>query len=93
MKSASLISNGDFFTTNWSGTAVDASHPDGRAYVREMIRRTVEDWGFTYLKLDGIHMAMASRQTYPRRDFVQDRFGDASRRQRGRARVLGHSRW
>ena len=68
--------DGAFFTTNWSGTAIDSSHPDGRAYVREMIRRAVEKWGYTYLKLDGMHIAMATRQTYPKRHFVQDNYGD-----------------
>jgi len=69
--------HGGFFTTNWSGTSIDSSHPDGQAYVREMMHRAVKDWGYDYLKLDGIHMAMATRQTYPNRAFVQDEFGDA----------------
>ena len=69
--------DGKFFTTGWSGTAVDSSHPDGAAYVRDMMHRAVKDWGYPYLKLDGIHMAMATKQTYTARDFVQDNFGNA----------------
>ncbi|MEO5716351.1 MAG: hypothetical protein ABIT37_22920, partial [Luteolibacter sp.] len=69
--------DGKPFTTNWSGTSIDASHPDGAAYVKEMMRRTVKDWGYTYLKLDGIHMAMATKQTYTARDYTQDDFGNA----------------
>lgn len=70
--------DGSPFTTNWSGTSIDSSNPEGAAYVREMMRRTVKDWGYTYLKLDGIHMAMATKQTYTARDFVQDDFGNAA---------------
>jgi len=69
--------DGKAFTTNWSGTSIDSSHPEGAAYVKEMMRRTVKDWGYTYLKLDGIHMAMATKQTYTARDYVQDDFGNA----------------
>jgi hypothetical protein len=69
--------DGSPFTTNWSGTSIDSSHPEGAAYVKEMMRRTVKDWGYTYLKLDGIHMAMATKQTYTARDYVQDDFGNA----------------
>lgn len=68
--------DGKPFTTNWSGTSIDSSHPEGAAYVREMMRRTVKDWGYTYLKLDGIHMAMATKQTYPARDYTEDNFGN-----------------
>ncbi|WP_035610891.1 alpha-galactosidase [Haloferula sp. BvORR071] len=69
--------DGSPFTTNWSGTSIDSSHPEGAAYVKEMMRRTVKDWGYTYLKLDGIHMAMATKQTYTARDYLQDDFGNA----------------
>lgn len=37
----------------------------------------MRDWGFSYLKLDGLHIGMATRQTYPNRQYVEDKFGDA----------------
>ena len=68
--------DGKPFETNWSGTALDMTNPKARKYVEGFIRQAVEDWGYDYLKLDGIHMGMASRQTYPARHYVNDKFGD-----------------
>ena len=69
--------DGSPFETNWSGTALDLTRPETRQYVQGFIRQTVRDWGFSYLKLDGLHIGMATRQTYPSRKYVEDEFGDA----------------
>lgn len=69
--------SGSPFETNWTGTALDLTRPEARKYVQGFIRQAVHDWGYTYLKLDGLHIGMATRQTYPERRYVEDRFGDA----------------
>jgi len=69
--------DGSPFETNWSGTALDLTRPEARQYVQGFIRQAVRDWGFGYLKLDGLHIGMATRQTYPNRKYVEDKFGDA----------------
>jgi hypothetical protein len=68
--------DGSPFETNWTGTALDLTRPEARRYVQGFIRQAVHDWGYTYLKLDGLHIGMATRQTYPERKYVEDRFGD-----------------
>jgi hypothetical protein len=68
--------NGTPYETNWSGTALDLTRREARAYVQGFIRQAVHDWGFQYLKLDGLHIGMATAQTYPHRHYVDDRFGD-----------------
>jgi len=69
--------DGSPFETNWSGTALDLTRPEARLYVQGFIRQAVRDWGFGYLKLDGLHIGMATRQTYPNRHYVEDNFGGA----------------
>jgi hypothetical protein len=65
------------YETNWSGTALDLTRPEARAYVQHFIGQAVHDWGYSYLKLDGLHIGMASQQTYPRLHYVEDEFGKA----------------
>ena len=43
----------DVFTT-----ALDLTHPEAMDYVCEVIRTAVQDWGFTYLKLDFLYAAV-----------------------------------
>ncbi len=69
--------DGSPYETNWSGTALDLTLPAARDYVRGFIAQAVKDWGYTYLKLDGLHIALASPQTYPNRSYVEDKYGDA----------------
>jgi hypothetical protein len=45
----SLRTTGDPLTGRW--VCLDVTHPDGEAFLRETIRRFIED-GYTYLKLD-----------------------------------------
>ncbi len=68
--------DGKPFETEWSGTALDMTKPKARKYVEGIIRQAVEDWQYGYLKLDGMHMGMATRQIYPNRHYVKDKFGD-----------------
>ena len=37
--------------------ALDVTHPGALAYIREVVRTAVRDWGFSYLKLDFLHTA------------------------------------
>ncbi|MBO3724088.1 alpha-galactosidase [Actinomyces bowdenii] len=45
--------------SNWGSDyhALDLTHPAAQDHVRRTIERIVEDWGFTYLKLDFINAA------------------------------------
>ncbi len=45
------------FVWNSFTLALDLTNPDALAYTREVIRTAVEEWGFTYLKLDFLYAA------------------------------------
>ena len=56
--SAGLLSNG------FIGRALDATHPGVEDYLRKLIRTAVEEWGYTYLKLDFLYAAALSGHRY-----------------------------
>jgi hypothetical protein len=68
---------GEPYRVVWSGTPLDMSIPQARDYVANFIRQGVRDWGFNYLKLDGLHIALATPQTYPNRFYCEDHFGES----------------
>ena len=50
---------GEPYTTPFGEDALDMTNPDARRYVTDLTRRIVRDWGFSYLKYDGMYTAMA----------------------------------
>jgi hypothetical protein len=68
--------DGEPFSATWSGSALDMTIPEAREYVAGFIRQGVKDWGFGYLKLDGLHIALATDQTSPSRGFAEDLYSD-----------------
>ena len=71
-----LKPDGSPYEVNWSGTALDLTLPEALQYVRKIIGLAVKEWGYSYLKLDGLHIGMASDQTYTHHDYVEDKYGD-----------------
>jgi len=60
--------------STWGGfpTGLDLTHPDALAYVQEVIRTVVEDWGYTYLKLDFLYAgALSGKRRDPTRTPAQ----------------------
>jgi alpha-galactosidase len=51
------LANTGFGWGNRLCRALDLTHPEALSYTREVIRTAVEDWGFTYLKLDFLYAA------------------------------------
>jgi hypothetical protein len=74
---AAKRSDGTPYEVGWSGTALDLTKPEAIDYVKSLIRRIVKEWGYTYLKLDGLYSALGTKQTYPARSYKEDDFGDA----------------
>ncbi len=55
------------FVWNRLGKALDLTNPEAMAYTEEVIRTSVQDWGFKYLKLDFLYAAaLAGRYQNPR---------------------------
>lgn len=71
-----LKPDGTPYEVKWSGTALDLTRPDALEYVRKIIGLAVKEWGYSYLKLDGLHIGMASDQTYTHHEYVEDNYGD-----------------
>ncbi len=57
-----LVNSG--FVWNRLGYALDLTHPEAQAYVREVIRTAVWQWDFPYLKLDFLYAAALPGKHY-----------------------------
>ena len=69
--------DGKPYDTPWGGTALDMTHPGARAFVAGEIRQAVHDWGYHYLKLDGLSTGLAVKPMYVEDSWKEDGFGDA----------------
>jgi Melibiase/Beta-galactosidase jelly roll domain len=51
---------------DWGGKvySLDGAHPEVQAWLRELARRVVRDWGYDYLKIDFLHWATAGSEHY-----------------------------
>ncbi|MDR2850031.1 MAG: alpha-galactosidase [Verrucomicrobiota bacterium] len=65
------------YDTRWGGTCLDLTRPDTQAYLRETIRAITHDWGYRYLKLDGLYTGAAVNLNYICDTFREDEFGQA----------------
>ncbi len=66
------------FETNWGGTPLDMTHPAAQSFVRENVRRMTRDWGYKYLKMDGLFMGSATEITYVNDAYRDDHIGDTT---------------
>ena len=56
----------------------DPTHPNARGYMQDLIRMLVDDWGYRYLKLDGIHSITLGYGASAAYKAYQSRFYDPS---------------
>jgi hypothetical protein len=70
--------SGKPFETNWGGTPLDMTHPEAQAFVRENVRRMTHDWGYKYLKMDGLFMGSATEITYVNDAYRDDHIGNTT---------------
>ena len=61
----------------WGGTALDMTHPEVLQYLQDEIHRIVKDWGYTYLKMDGLCSGAAVNHCYVNDAYKDDKMGDA----------------
>lgn len=61
----------------WSGTCIDATGPEGEAFLRDRFR-TIFGWGYRYWKIDGLHTGAPSENVYVQRAYNgKPLFGEA----------------
>ena len=68
--------DGTPFDTAWGGTALDMTHPGARDFVKGEIRQAAQDWGYRYLKLDGLSTGAGVQPQYVNDAWKEDNFGD-----------------
>jgi hypothetical protein len=69
--------DGKPYDTAWGGTTLDMTQPGARAFVADEIRQAVHDWGYHYLKLDGLSTGIGVKPMYVEDSWREDNFGDA----------------
>jgi hypothetical protein len=69
--------NGAPYETQWGGTCMDLTNPAARKHVRSVAHRMAHEWGFRYLKLDGLWTGTATPLRYVNSGYEADDIGDA----------------
>jgi hypothetical protein len=70
--------DGTPFDNAWGGTSLDMSQPGARAFVVGEIRQAVREWGYRYLKLDGLSTGIGVHPKYINDRYKEDGFGNAA---------------
>jgi hypothetical protein len=65
------------FDVKWGGTSLDMTHPQARKYVRDVVHRMTHDWGYKYLKMDGLWTGSATEMRYVNDGYKLDQIGNA----------------
>lgn len=68
---------GEPYESHWGGTSLDMTNPEVRTYLEGVTRRICSEWGYTYLKLDGLWTGLACDQLYVNNEYLPDDLGEA----------------
>jgi hypothetical protein len=63
-----------FHDSRWSGTCIDMTNPKAERFVRDRVRR-IYDWGYRYVKIDGMHTGAITYNTYVNTAYGNKDFG------------------
>jgi hypothetical protein len=69
--------DGSIYTVYWAGSCLDMTNPEARDFLYKVIAQMTRDWGYKYIKIDGLWSGMAVKTLYPKPDYRQDNLGDA----------------
>jgi hypothetical protein len=69
--------DGSIYTVHWAGSCLDMTHPEARRFLRQVISRMTRQWGYDYIKIDGLWTGMAVKILYPKPTYRPDNLGDA----------------
>ena len=68
---------GEPYKVRWAGTCLDMTHPEARDFLSEVVARMSKEWGYKYMKIDGLWTGLAAKITYPSPTYREDNLGDA----------------
>ncbi|HEY2082802.1 MAG TPA: hypothetical protein VGI88_08450, partial [Verrucomicrobiae bacterium] len=69
--------NGAPYTVKWGGTCLDMTYAPAREHVRDVVSRITHQWGFKYIKIDGLWTGTATPIEYVNTGYKDDNIGDA----------------
>jgi hypothetical protein len=69
--------DGKPFEVRWGGTCLDLTNPAAQELVRERTKTICGDWGFRYIKTDGMWTGMAASIAYINEGYAEDNLGEA----------------
>lgn len=70
--------DGSTYFTNWGGGSLDLTHPEVQQYISRIAKLITQDWGYKFLKLDGLWTGLANAQTYVANGYQPDDLGVAT---------------
>jgi len=68
---------GEPYETKWGGTCLDMTDPGAREHLRSTAHRITNDWGFGYIKVDGLWTGTGTKLMYVNTGYKDDGIGDA----------------
>jgi hypothetical protein len=69
--------DGSPYDTAWGGTCMDMTNPDARKYLHDYVHQITHDWGYRYLKMDGLSTGAGVTPQYVNLAYKDDHMGDA----------------
>ena len=69
--------DGKPYDTRWGGTCFDLTRRDTQAYLKDVIRTLTHEWGYNYLKMDGLYTGASVDLNYVCDTFREDEIGQA----------------
>jgi len=79
--------DGSVYAVYWAGSCLDMTHPGARRFLRGVVTRMTKEWGYRYLKIDGLWSGMATKILYPSPRYRRDGLGGAVLHDRGKTQV------
>ena len=68
---------GEVYAVKWAGDCLDMTNPAAQQYLSDTISRITHDWGYKYLKVDGLWAGTATTILYPNPQYKPDDYGNA----------------
>ena len=65
------------YETKWGGTCLDMTDPGAREHLFSTAHRITNDWGFNYIKVDGLWTGTGTKLMYVNTGYKDDGMGDA----------------
>jgi hypothetical protein len=69
--------DGSLYYAYWAGWCLDMTHPDARAFLGDTVSAITRDWGYRYLKLDGLWTGMGASILYVNNAYREDDLGES----------------